>query len=127
MSNVFSPCLDVLPTAQQRLWPELGHTPEHFTLYRGTAIALRLRHRQSVDFDFFAQTAFEPRSLLEGLSYLKGAVVRQSAANSLTVTVDRGGPVQLSFFGALGLGQVAPEELAEGTRLKVAALSIWRA
>jgi hypothetical protein len=100
----------------------LGHTPEHFTLYRGTAIALRLRHRQSVDFDFFAQTAFEPRSLPEGLSYLKGAVVRQSAANSLTVTVDRGGPVQLSFFGALGLGQVAPEELAEGTRLKVAAL-----
>jgi hypothetical protein len=54
--------------------------------------------------------------------YLRGAFVRQSAANTLTVTVDRGGPVQLSFFGGLGLGQVAPVELAEGPRFKVAAL-----
>jgi Nucleotidyl transferase AbiEii toxin, Type IV TA system len=27
--------------------------PGYFTLYGGTAIALRLAHRQSVDFDFF--------------------------------------------------------------------------
>jgi hypothetical protein len=54
--------------------------------------------------------------------YLKGAVIRQSSANTLTVTVNRGGPVQLSFFGDLGLGQVAPEEVAEGPLLKVASL-----
>src|SRR5882757_2347074 len=122
MPNVFSPRLDILPAAQQRLWPELAQTPGHFVLYGGTAIALRLGHRPSVDFDFFTLAAFEPRSLLETLPYLKGAAVRQSAANTLTVTVDRGGPVQLSFFGELGFGQVAPEELAEGPRLKVAAL-----
>ena len=122
MSNVFSPRLDILPTAQQRLWPELAPTPGHFTLYGGTAIALRLGHGPSVGFDFSTLMSFEPRSLLEELAYLRGAVVRQSAANTLTVTVDRGGPVQLSFFGGLGLGQVAPEELAEGPRLKVAAL-----
>ena len=92
------------------------------TLYGGTAIALRLGHRQSVDFDFFTLAAFEPYSLLERLPYSRGAVITQSAANNLTVTVDRGGPVQLAFFGALGLGQVAPAELAEGHRLKVAAL-----
>jgi Nucleotidyl transferase AbiEii toxin, Type IV TA system len=122
MSNVFSPRLDILPAAQQRLWPELADTPDHFTLYGGTAIALRLAHRQSVDFDFFTMMDFEPHSLLERLSYLRGAVVRKSAANNLTVTVDRGGLVQLSFFGGLGLGQVAPEELADGPQLKVAAL-----
>jgi hypothetical protein len=122
MSNVFSPRLDILPAAQQRLWPELAQTHDHFTLYGGTAIALRLGHRQSVDFDFFTLMAFEPHSLLEGVPYLKDAVVRRSAANNLTVTVDRGGPVQLSFFGKLGLGQVAVEEVAEGSRLKVAAL-----
>jgi hypothetical protein len=83
---------------------------------------LRLGHRQSVDFDFFTRMAFEPRTLLEQLPYLRGAVVRQSAANTLTVTVDRGGPVQLSFFGGLDLGQVAPEDLADGPRLKIAAL-----
>src|SRR5580700_8344408 len=109
MPNVFSPRLDSLPDAQQRLWPELASTPDGFTLYGGTAIALRLGHRQSVDFDFFAlTTSFDPQSLLAQLPYLRGAVVRQSAANTLAVTVDRGGPVQLSFFGGLGLGQVAP-------------------
>ena len=122
MPNVFSPRLEILPTAQQRLWQELAQTPDHFILYGGTAIALRLGHRPSVGFDFFTPVAFEPRSLLERLPYLRGAVIRQSAANTLTVTVERGGPVQLSFFGKLGLGQVAPEELAEGPRLKVAAL-----
>jgi hypothetical protein len=122
MSTVFNPRLDILPTAQKTLWPELAQTPDSFTLYRGTAIALHLGHRQSVDFDFFSQAAFEPRSLLQAIPYLKGAVVRKSAANNLAVTVDRGDPVQLSFFGDLGLGQVAPDELADGPGLKVAAL-----
>ncbi|MGA7489483.1 MAG: nucleotidyl transferase AbiEii/AbiGii toxin family protein [Xanthobacteraceae bacterium] len=122
MLNAFSPRLDILPAPQQRLWPELVQTPDEFTLYGGTAIALHLGHRQSLDFDFFARTSFEPRSLMQRLPYLREAVVRQSAANNLTVTVDRGGPVQLSFFGALQIGQAAPEELAEGPRIKVAAL-----
>jgi hypothetical protein len=60
---------------------------------------LRLAHRQSVDFDFFAVTSSEPRTLLERLPYLKGAALRRSAPDTLTVTVDRGGPVQL-FFSA---------------------------
>ena len=122
MGKVFVPRLDILPPAQRRLWPELAQTPDHFTLYGGTAIALRLGHRQSADFDFFSPATFEPLLLLERLPYLRGAVITQSAPNNLTVTVDRGGPVQLSFFGALGLGQVALAELAEGHRLKIAAL-----
>jgi hypothetical protein len=122
MLKVFKPRLDILPAAQQRIWPELAQTPDHFTLYGGTAIALRLAHRPSVDFDFFSMATFEPNSLLEQIAYLKGAAVRQSAPNTLTATVERGGSVQLSFFGSLGLGQVAEEELAEATKLKVAAL-----
>jgi hypothetical protein len=122
MSDVFNARLEILSAAQQRLWPELAQTPGHFTLYGGTAIALRLGHQPSVDFDFFSRVRFEPRALLQGLPYLKGATVRQSAANTLTATVDRGGLVQLSFFGGLGLGQVVAEDLAEDIRLKVAAL-----
>ena len=38
----FEPRLDILPPAQQRLWPELSETPEEFTLYGGTAIAIVL-------------------------------------------------------------------------------------
>ena len=75
MSKAFAPRLDIsarFPTAPKAL--ELAQTPDNFTLYGGTAIALRLGHRQSVDFDFFALTSsFEPASLLEQLPYLKGA------------------------------------------------------
>jgi hypothetical protein len=71
MSNMFSPRLDILPDAQQRLWPELAQTPDSFILYEGTAIALRLGHRSSVDFDFFTLMSFEPHSLLAELPYLK--------------------------------------------------------
>ena len=46
----FQPRLDILPAAQRKLWCELGATPDHFTLYGRTALALRLGHRQSADF-----------------------------------------------------------------------------
>jgi Nucleotidyl transferase AbiEii toxin, Type IV TA system len=122
MPTAFSPRLDILAPAQQRLWPELAQTPDHFTLYGGTAVALRLGHRQSADFDFFSQKLFEPRLLLETVPFLKGAEVLRSAANDLTVTVDRGGPVQLSFFGNFDLGQVAAAEPVQGPQFNVAAL-----
>ena len=51
----FEPCMHILPPAQKRLWPELGMARKlGFTLYGGTAIALRLGHRDSVEFDFFS-------------------------------------------------------------------------
>jgi hypothetical protein len=54
----FQPRLDILPWA---LWAELGATPDHFTLYGETALALRLGHRQSADFDFFFAQRFQSR------------------------------------------------------------------
>lgn len=116
MPNAFTPRLDILPPAQQRLWPELAQTPRDFTLYGGTAIAVRLGHRQSVDFDFFSPECFEPHTLLASVSYVKAAAVRASAANNLTVTVDRGGPIQVQFFGNFDLGQVEAAEITQDTR-----------
>ena len=55
---MFEPRLDILPPAQRRLWNELGSTPPDFVLYGGTALALRLGHRQSEDFDFFSSYSF---------------------------------------------------------------------
>lgn len=52
MSDGFQPRLDILPPAQRALWDELGGLPHGFVLYGGTALALRLGHRQSIDFDF---------------------------------------------------------------------------
>jgi len=122
MSTGFTPRLDILPESQRRLWPELGATPRDFTLYGGTAIALRLGHRQSIDFDFFSQTPFAPDALFNDIPYLKGAVVRQSSPNTLITTVDRGGPVQVSFFGDLSLGQIEAVDFIKGPNLAIASL-----
>jgi hypothetical protein len=122
MTPVFSPRLEILPSAQRALWPELVGTPADFTLYGGTAIALRLAHRQSADFDFFSLESFEPGALLNKIPYLRGAALRQSAPNTLSVNLDRGGVVQLSYFGGLDIGQVAPAENVKGPGFKVASL-----
>ncbi len=119
---MFQPRLDILVPAQRALWPELDATPEDFTLYGGTALALRLGHRNSVDFDFFSDTAFDPDALAREVPYLAGAERVQIAAHTLTCRVERGGPVLVSFFGDLGLGQAAPRERAEGSKVHVAAL-----
>lgn len=119
---VFDPILSSLPAPQRTLWLELGATPEHFTLYGGTALALHLGHRTSVDFDFFTNAVFDPETLAGTIAYLKAAESIQVAPNTLTCRVDRGGPVLVSFFGDLNLGLVAEPGLAAGNVLRVASL-----
>lgn len=118
----FIPNLDILPVSLRTLWPELGGTPEAFTLYGGTALALRLGHRASADFDFFSNSAFDPDRLAEEIPYLKNAERVQVAPDTLTCRVDRGGPILVSFFGRLGLGQVAARDQAQDMPLYVASL-----
>ncbi len=118
----FKPNLTILPPPQLRLWPELDGTPEHFTLYGGTALALHLGHRTSVDFGFFSYQPFDPDELAAATLYLKGAERVQVAPNTLKCRIERNGPVLVSFFGGLGLGQAASRDRAEGKRLSVASL-----
>ena len=119
---VITPNLRTLPTTQRALWVELGATPDNFTLYGGTALALYLGHRTSVDFDFFSNVPFDPDDLAKNVAYLKDAERIQIAPNTLTCRIDRGGPVLVSFFGDLNLGQVAPREQLAGMKLNVASL-----
>jgi len=119
----FTPNLGALPAAQRRLWPELAAIPGHFVLYGGTAIALRLGHRQSVDFDFFSSRRFTPDELARTIPLLANAPRLQSAANTLTVSIERGGPVKLSFFGGLGIGRVGTPDQTDDNCLWVASLS----
>src|SRR4029078_13479816 len=95
----FVPHLEILPAPQQALWDELRETPDHFTLYGGTALALRIGHRVSGDFDFFSQVPFDAGTLVRSISYLRGAEPMAIRKNTLTCTVDRGGPIKLQFFG----------------------------
>ena len=117
-----NPRLDTLPPPQRRLWPELRATPRRFVLYGGTAIALRLAHRESEDFDFFSSEPFDGDSLLAEIPYLKGATVVQRARDTLTCVVDRRGSVRMSFFGGLSLNRVQSPQTAEGAGILVASL-----
>jgi predicted nucleotidyltransferase component of viral defense system len=70
--------LNILPYGQKQLWQELSDTPKNFVLYGGTALALRLGHRQSVDFDFFSSDSFNPGDLYKSIPYLQGAEKKSS-------------------------------------------------
>lgn len=114
MTQSFSPCLDILPPPQRRLWQELAEVPREFILYGGTAIALYLGHRPSVDFDFFGDRDFDPDQLINSIPFLANGQVIQKAKNTLTSLVDRDGPVQVSFFGVPGLPRLSePVEILE--------------
>lgn len=117
----FSPKLSALPETQRNLWPRLKQIPKGFVLYGGTALALRLGHRQSEDFDFFADAPVEPERLLREVPLLADATVRQIAPNTLTVAVNCPGPVKLSFFG-LHLRRVNNPEPTDDSVLMAASL-----
>jgi len=119
---MFTPKLEILPHAQRRLWDELRRTPEEFVLYRGTALALRLGHRHSEDFDFFSNNTFAPDLLRKRVPYLQDAEVSQSEANTLTVIAHRNGPVKISFFGGLKLNRVQDPDVTPDNRIQVASL-----
>jgi hypothetical protein len=120
----FEPRLDILPASQRALWPNLEFARDQFILYGGTALALRLGHRASLDFDFFSFQPFIPAELLRATPWLSAAERLQVETNTLTV-LHRGehGSVKVSFFGGLTFDQVqAPDETADGV-LRVASLS----
>jgi predicted nucleotidyltransferase component of viral defense system len=120
--NLVRPQLSILPVSQRALWPDLASTPESFVLYGGTALALRLGHRQSEDFDFFSEEAFEPEDLLRQIEYLKSSTVLQSSRNTLTCRIEREGRINISFFGNLDLRRVRDPEISEDIRMRIASL-----
>jgi len=122
MSNNFEPRLEILPQPQRRLWDELAAVPSEFVLYGGTALALHLGHRQSVDFDFFGNRLFDPVKLTASIPFMTAATITQREPNTLSGIVDRNGPVKLSFFGVPGLPRLAPPHIAPDNGLQVASL-----
>lgn len=121
MSGDFAPHLDILPKPQRQIWDELAAIPPEFVLYGGTAIALHLGHRRSLDFDFFGSKTIDPAKLTASIPFLAAATITQREPNTLSAIVDRGGPVRLSFFGVPALPRLAPPHMADN-RLQIASL-----
>ena len=116
--------LSVLPQAQLNIWPKLNRIDPCFTLYRGTAIALQLGHRISIDFDFFSNRSFQSDEILAHLSStFQVEEVFQSGNNVLTCSIISGDvPVLFSFFGNLGIGSLQKPLLQDSNNLKIASL-----
>jgi len=118
----FLPHLEVLPAAQSRLWSELSAVPEEFVLYGGTALALHLGHRKSLDFDFFGNNPLSLPKLEAAIPFLEGARIIRREENTLTALINRGGFVKVSFFGVPKLPRLGPPHIAGDNRLQVASL-----
>lgn len=119
--NSFVPQMEILPLSQQRVWPSLTPVGKaRFVLYGGTAVALRLGHRQSIDFDFFSNQPLDKSRIYKMLPILVDATVIQDTTDSLglIVPVDVSAVteyVKLSFFGNIDNGRVSePEMTADG-------------
>jgi len=118
----FTPRLDILPPPQRAVWEQLTCVPATFVLYGGTAVALRLAHRTSVDFDFFSNDPFTPGNLLQQLASLPIAERLQSESDTLTVVVGDDQPVKVSFFGRLKLRRAGRPQRMTSNGIAVASL-----
>lgn len=115
--------LEILPKEQLELYPHLKAFKEMgFTLFGGTAVALQLGHRQSVDFDFF--TDKDISNIMDKLlntKNIKVGEILQKDKNTLIYQTDNG--VKLSFFGTLDFVKLSSTLESKDNVLRLADLS----
>ncbi len=119
------PRLETLPPQQQAIWPLLKPAAGlGFVLYGGTAVALRLGHRESIDFDFFTEQSLDFDRLYDAMPFLRSTTVIQQEPNALTVLSTLAGPsdspVKISFFGPVRTGRVGVPQFTSDGILAVA-------
>jgi hypothetical protein len=100
--------LAVLPPAQKEIWTSLAPAPQlNFVLYGGTAVALHLGHRESLDFDFFRSEPLDKDQIRTAFGFIDGAAILHDAPDTLVVVAEMpSGPVKISYFGNIGFGRV---------------------
>jgi hypothetical protein len=124
MPQYLEPKLEVLPAAQREIWTSLAAAPHlNFVLYGGTAIALHLGHRESLDFDFFQSGSLDKDQIRAKFQFVRGADVLQDAPETLVILAEMpAGSVKISFFGGIGFGRINDPLLTRDGTLLVASL-----
>jgi hypothetical protein len=124
MPDGLEPKTDILLAAQREIWPQLRPAPGlSFVLYGGTAIALHLGHRSSIDFDFFRSSPLDKNEVESSFVFMRNARVIQEDKNTLVVIAPMSsGPVKVSFFGGLTIGRVNEPLQTSDRTLLVASL-----
>ncbi len=119
MAALSTPRWEVVPDGIRRLWPILARQTflNQFYLAGGTALALQLGHRVSVDLDFFPidREVDDPirDEIVTALSAAADVVVLENHFGNLLMTVNS---VRTGFFG-YGYPLVAPTSLLDSVRL----------
>ena len=96
--------IHILPEEQKKVWAKLKEADlSDFILYGGTALALHLGHRESIDFDFFGTKPVNLREIQTRIPWIKSTTtaILQNSKNtlSLTISLSETEEVKLSFFG----------------------------
>jgi len=89
--------LEVLGKKRQKLLSQLGFLKKYgFYMAGGTALALHLGHRTSLDFDFYTRKKFNNQSFLRELEKrFKTTILIETAEQTLIVRINE---VEVSFF-----------------------------
>lgn len=114
--------LEILPKPQREIYPHLKAIKNlDFTLFGGTAIALQLGHRESIDFDFFTdKNISQLHQKLLNLKNIKVGEITQQMDNSLSFkTINN---VKLSFFGNIEFVKLAGKIQSNDGILQIANL-----
>ncbi len=90
---------NILDSKRIQILPKLKNFKEDFYLAGGTALALQLGHRDSVDFDFFSEKNINTQEIFEELkeSFVGFEIVKTlEDKDTLNVVIDNN--IKLSFF-----------------------------
>ena len=91
--------LHVIDTRRKSLLPLLKEFEDEFYLAGGTALALQLGHRESIDFDFFCIGKFEVNFFEEKVSRLFSKYkinISQLESDTLSILIDD--EIKISFL-----------------------------
>ena len=90
---------DILDKKQLEMFRKLAFTKKQFFLAGGTALALQIGHRKSIDFDFFTNKDFDVDKMITKLKEIWGSenvLTTMTTENSTLNAVVDG--VKISFF-----------------------------
>ncbi|OIP87366.1 hypothetical protein CO009_01465 [Candidatus Shapirobacteria bacterium CG_4_8_14_3_um_filter_35_11] len=90
---------DILDTNRKNILPKLAKITNGFYLAGGTALALQLGHRDSIDFDFFSPKQFSNTKLFQKIEniFINHKILKtQDEKDTLSVTIDNN--IKFSFI-----------------------------
>ena len=110
--------LDILPEPARRAWQQIVPIiPPEAYLMGGTAVAIRLRHRESEDLDFFLEAPVDLtrlERLADALSQLAPTVVQTLAVGTLNCLF---GETKLQFLDTSAQRRIEEPTVIAGIRV----------